>query len=42
MLEVTLVTCEENTLSLGDEDWGYLRLVYDAFIRSIGIFYVSL
>lgn len=40
-LEATLATCE-------DEDWvsvdglGYLRLVYEAFIRSIGIFYVSL
>lgn len=38
----------ENTLFLGDEDWvgvdglGYLRLGYEAFIRSIGIFYVSL
>ena len=47
-LEATLATCEENTLSLGDEDWvgadglGYLRLDYEAFIRSIGIFYVSL
>jgi hypothetical protein len=46
--EATLPTCEENTLSLGDEDWvdvdglGYLRLGYEAFIRSIGIFYVSL
>ena len=43
-----LPTCEENTLSLGDEDWvdvdglGYLRLGYEAFTRSIGIFYVSL
>ena len=40
--------CEENTLSLGDEDWvgvdglGFLRLGYEAFIRSIGIFYASL
>lgn len=47
-MEATLATCEENTLSLGDEDWvgvdglGYLRLGYEAFIRSIGIFYVSL
>ena len=44
-LEATLATCEENTLSLGDENWvgvdglGYLRLGYEAFIRSIGIFY---
>jgi hypothetical protein len=43
-----LATCEENTLSLGDEDWvgvdglEYLRLGYEAFIRSMGIFYVSL
>lgn len=47
-LEATLAACEENTFSLGDEDWvgadglGYLRLGYEAFIRSIGIFYVSL
>lgn len=47
-LEATLAACEENTLSLGDEDWvgvdglGYLRLGYEAFISSIGIFYVSL
>lgn len=46
-LEATVATCEENTLSL-DEDWvrvdslGYLRLGYEAFIRSISIFYVSL
>ena len=43
-LEATLATCKENTLSLGNEDWvgvdglGY----YEGFIRSIGIFYVSL
>jgi len=47
-LEATLATCEENTSFLGDEDCvgvdglEYLRLGYEAFIRSIGIFYVSL
>ena len=47
-LEAALATCEENTLSLGGEDWvgvdglGYLRLGYEDFIRSIGIYYVSL
>ena len=47
-LEATLATCEENILSLGDEDWvgvdglGYLRLGCEAFIRSIVVFYILL